>query len=82
MVIRAVSGGPLFNYSLDFAGGNSTTVALADGAAVTEDDKSAAESVTKEVTGELPEISVSDNTKLVVRTNELSEDEDAVGESF
>lgn len=77
LVIRAASGGPLFNYSLDFAGGNSTTVALADGAAVTEDDKSAAESVTKEVTGELPEISVSDNTKLVVRTNELSEEKAA-----
>lgn len=77
LVIRAVSGGPLFNYSLDFAGGNSTTVALADGAAVTEDDKSAAESITKEVTGELPEISVSDNTKLVVRTNELSEEKAA-----
>ena len=77
LVIRAVSGGPLFNYSLDFAGGNSTTVALADGAAVTEDDKAAAESITKEVTGELPEISVSDNTKLVVRTNELSEEKAA-----
>ncbi len=77
LVIRAASGGPLFNYSLDFAGGNSTTVALADGAAVTEDDKAAAESVTKEVTGELPEISVSDNTKLVVRTNELSEEKAA-----
>lgn len=77
LAIRAVSGGPLFNYSLDFAGGNSTTVAMADGAAVTEEDKSAAESVVKEVTGELPEISVSDNTKLVVRTNELSEEKAA-----
>lgn len=77
LAIRAVSGGPLFNYSLDFAGGNSTTVAMKDGAAVTEEDKSAAESVVKEVTGELPEISVSDNTKLVVRTNELSEEKAA-----
>lgn len=44
---------------------------------MTEEDKAAAESITKEVTGELPEISVSDNTKLVVRTNELSEEKAA-----
>lgn len=77
LVVRAVSGGPLFNYSLDFAGGNSTTVALADGASVTEEDKAAAEEVTKNVTGEIPEISVSDNSKIVVRTNELSEEKAA-----
>ena len=28
LVVRAASGGPLFNYSLDFAGGNSTSVDL------------------------------------------------------
>ena len=77
LVVRAVSGGPLFNYSLDFAGGNSTTVALAGGAAVTDADKSAAEDVTKDVTGEIPEISVADNSKIVVRTNELSQDKAA-----
>lgn len=77
LVARAVSGGPLFNYSLDFAGGNSTTVALAGGAAVTDADKSAAEDVTKDVTGEIPEISVADNSKIVVRTNELSQDKAA-----
>ena len=74
LVFRAVSDGPLFNYSLDFAGGNSTTVALADGVAVSDADKEAAESVTKSVVGETPEISVSDNNKIVVRTNELSEE--------
>lgn len=74
LVFRAVSDGPLFNYSLDFAGGNSTTVALADGVVVSDADKEAAESVTKSVVGETPEISVSDNNKIVVRTNELSEE--------
>ena len=77
LVIRAVSGGPLFNYSLDFAGGNSATVAMADGAAVTDADKQAAEEVTKKVTGETPEISVADNTKIVVRVGELSEEKAA-----
>lgn len=73
-VVRAVSGGPIFNYSLDFAGGNSTSVALADGAEVTDDDKAKAEDVTKDITGETPEISVADGNKIVVRTNELSKD--------
>lgn len=73
-VVRAVSGGPIFNYSLDFAGGNSTSVALADGAEVTDNDKAKAEDVTKDITGETPEISVADGNKIVVRTNELSKD--------
>lgn len=73
-VVRAVSGGPIFNYSLDFAGGNSTSVALADGAEVTENDKTKAEEVTQNITGETPEISVADGNKIVVRTNELSKD--------
>lgn len=77
LVFRAVSDGPLFNYSLDFAGGNSTTVALADGATVSDADKEAAESVTKSVVGETPEISISDNNKIVVRTNELTEEKSA-----
>lgn len=73
-VVRAVSGGPIFNYSLDFAGGNSTSVALADGAEVTDNDKAKVEDVTKDITGETPEISVADGNKIVVRTNELSKD--------
>lgn len=77
LVVRAVSDGPLFNYSLDFAGGNSTTVAMADGAEITEQDKEAAEGVTKDVVGETPEISVADKSKIVVRTNELSEEKAA-----
>ena len=39
LVIRAASGGPLFNYSLDFAGGNATSVALADGHEASEEEK-------------------------------------------
>lgn len=74
LVVRAVSGGPIFNYSLDFAGGNSTSVALADGVEVSENDKMKAEEVTKTITGETPEISVADGNKIVVRTNELSKD--------
>lgn len=73
LVVRAVSGGPLFNYSLDFAGGNSTSVALSNTDKM-EEKKLAAETITKQVTGETAEISVSDGNKIVVRTNELGEE--------
>ena len=73
LVVRAASGGPLFNYSLDFAGGNSTSVDLSK--TVTDEDKQKAEDTAKSVigTGKSVEISVADNTKIVVRTEELSE---------
>lgn len=76
LVIRAASGGPLFNYSLDFAGGNTTSVALAEGQEATEEDKQKAEDTTKEVIGQgkSVEISVADGNKLVVRTEELSDE--------
>lgn len=76
LVIRAASGGPLFNYSLDFAGGNTTSVALPDGRNATEDDKQKAEDAAKAVIGQgkSVEISVADGNKLVVRTEELSEE--------
>ena len=72
-VVRAASGGPLFNYSLDFAGGNSTSVDLSK--TVTDEDKQKAEDTAKSVigSGKSVEISVADNTKIVVRTEELSE---------
>ena len=72
LVVRA-SGGPLFNYSLDFAGGNSTSVDLSK--TVTDEDKQKAEDTAKSVigSGKSVEISVADNTKIVVRTEELSE---------
>lgn len=75
LVIRAASGGPLFNYSLDFAGGNSTSVALPSGQSATEEDKKKAEDAAKEVIGQgkSVEISVADGNKLVVRTEELDE---------
>lgn len=73
LVVRAASGGPLFNYSLDFAGGNSTSVDLSK--TVTDEDKQKAEDIAKSVigSGKSVEISVADNTKIVVRTEELSE---------
>ena len=73
LVVRAASGGPLFNYSLDFAGGNSTSVDLSK--TVTDEDKQKAEDAAKSVigSGKSVEISVADNTKIVVRTEELSE---------
>ena len=73
LVVRAASGGPLFNYSLDFAGGNSTSVNLSK--TVTDEDKQKAEDTAKSVigSGKSVEISVADNTKIVVRTEELSE---------
>lgn len=73
LVVRAASGGPLFNYSLDFAGGNSTSVDLSK--TVTDEDKQKAEYTAKSVigSGKSVEISVADNTKIVVRTEELSE---------
>ena len=73
LVVRAASGGPLFNYSLDFAGGNSTSVDLSK--TVTDEDKQKAEDTAKSVigSGKRVEISVADNTKIVVRTEELSE---------
>ena len=73
LVVRAASGGPLFNYSLDFAGGNSTSVELSK--TVTDEDKQKAEDTAKSVigSGKSVEISVADNTKIVVRTEELSE---------
>ena len=73
LVVRAASGGPLFNYSLDFAGGNSTSVDLSK--TVTDEDKQKAEDTAKSVigSGKSVEISVADNTKVVVRTEELSE---------
>lgn len=73
LVVRAASGGPLFNYSLDFAGGNSTSVDLSK--TVTDEDKQKAEDTAKSVigSGKSVEISVADNTKIVVRTEELSE---------
>ena len=73
LVVRAASGGPLFNYSLDFAGGNSTSVDLSK--TVTDEDKQKAEDTVKSVigSGKSVEISVADNTKIVVRTEELSE---------
>ena len=73
LVVRAASGGPLFNYSLDFAGGNSTSVDLSK--TVTDEDKQKAEDTAKSVlgSGQSVEISVADNTKIVVRTEELSE---------
>lgn len=75
LVIRAASGGPLFNYSLDFAGGNSTSVALPSGQKATEDDKKKAEDAAKEVIGQgkSVEISVADGNKIVVRTEELND---------
>ena len=71
LVVRAASGGPLFNYSLDFAGGNSTSVDLSK--TVTDEDKQKAEDTAKSVigSGKSVEISVADNTKIVVRTEEL-----------
>lgn len=76
LVIRAASGGPLFNYSLDFAGGNTTSVALADGHEVSEEEKQKAEDTTKDVIGQgkSVEISVADGNKIVVRTEELSDE--------
>lgn len=76
LVIRAASGGPLFNYSLDFAGGNTTSVALAEGQEASEEDKQKAEDTTKEVIGQgkSVEISVADGNKIVVRTEELSDE--------
>lgn len=76
LVIRAASGGPLFNYSLDFAGGNSTSVALPSGQTVTEDDKQKAEEAAQAVIGQgkSVEISVADGNKIVVRTEELNEE--------
>jgi SecD/SecF fusion protein len=76
LIFRAASGGPLFNYSLDFAGGNTTSVSLGDGKEATEADKETAESVTKEVIGQgkSVELSVADGNKIVVRTEELSDD--------
>lgn len=73
LVIRAASGGPLFNYSLDFAGGNSTSVTLPAGQTATEEDKQKAEDVAKSVIGQgkSVEISVADGNKLVIRTEEL-----------
>ena len=73
LVVRAASGGPLFNYSLDFAGGNSTSVDLSK--TVTDEDKQKAEDTAKSVigSGKSVEISVADNTMIVVRTEELSE---------
>ena len=73
LVVRAASGGPLFNYSLDFAGGNSTSVDLSK--TVTDEDKQKAEDTAKSVIGSSMsvEISVVDNTKIVVRTEALSE---------
>lgn len=73
LVVRAASGGPLFNYSLDFAGGNSTSVDLSK--TVTDEDKQKAEDTAKSAigSGKSVEISVADNTKIVVRTEELSE---------
>ena len=73
LVVRAASGGPLFNYSLDFAGGNSTSVDLSK--TVTDEDKQKAEDTAKSVigSGKSVEISVADNTKIVVRSEELSE---------
>ena len=73
LVVRAASGGPLFNYSLDFAGGNSTSVDLSK--TVTDEDKQKAEDTAKSVigSGKSVEISVADNTKIVVLTEELSE---------
>lgn len=73
LVVRAASGGPLFDYSLDFAGGNSTSVDLSK--TVTDEDKQKAEDTAKSVigSGKSVEISVADNTKIVVRTEELSE---------
>lgn len=75
LVIRAASGGPLFNYSLDFAGGNSTSVALPSGQKATEEDKKKAEDAAKEVIGQgkSVEISVADGNKIVVRTEELND---------
>ncbi len=76
LVIRAASGGPLFNYSLDFAGGNSTSVALPAGQAASEEDKQKAEEAAQTVIGQgkSVEISVADGNKIVVRTEELSEE--------
>lgn len=76
LVIRAASGGPLFNYSLDFAGGNTTSVALADGHEASEEEKQKAEDTTKDVIGQgkSVEISVADGNKIVVRTEELSDE--------
>lgn len=76
LVIRAASGGPLFNYSLDFAGGNTTSVALPSGQVASEEDKQKAEDVAKSVIGQgkSVEISVADGNKIVVRTEELGDE--------
>lgn len=73
LVIRAASGGPLFNYSLDFAGGNSTSVSLPAGKTATKEDKQKAESAAKSVIGQSKrvEISVANGSEIVVRTEEL-----------
>ena len=66
LVVRAASGGPLFNYSLDFAGGNSTSVDLSK--TVTDEDKQKAGDTAKSVIGSGKSVEIS-----VVRTEELSE---------
>ena len=57
LVVRAASGGPLFNYSLDFAGGNSTSVDLSK--TVTDEDKQKAEDTAKSVIGSGKSVEIS-----------------------
>ncbi|MBO5488719.1 MAG: protein translocase subunit SecD [Eubacterium sp.] len=79
-IIVNASKGSVFNYSLDFVGGTSTSVSLAEDQGITEEMKETALKVVKDNTDLQGEVSTSDDNgikKITVRTTSLNDDQAA-----
>ena len=75
LIFNYTQTGEMLNYSLDFKGGTSTDVTFASDVKVS-DVKQDVESLVKTTVGSSPELStVEDQNKIIIRTNELSLDQ-------
>ncbi len=80
LIFNATTKGEILNQSLDFVGGTSTSVNIAEGVEITDDLKDDVANIVKETTGLNGEISSSDDKgvrKITVRTTTLTEEQNA-----
>lgn len=78
LIFNVSTKGGMFNYSLDFVGGTSTSVSVAEGTEITDDLKNEVIDTVKEASGLLGEVSSSDDKgvkKITVRTTAMTEEQ-------
>ena len=76
LVFNKVQTGEILNYSLDFKGGTSTSVTFDDSVKLDTNKKQEVVNLVKSTVNATPEISdVADENKLIIRTTELSLDQ-------